>query len=821
MGASPGRAVIVIGMHRTGTSAVTRGLRDLGVDLGGNLLVESVPDNPMGYWEDRDFLSVNMRLLEALGIRWDAVSLIASERWQSPEVRALQLEALGIIRDRFGDSPLWGFKDPRTIRVLPFWRGLFADLKVQSTYVVVVRNPLSVAHSLYERNGIAFEKGHLLWLVYYVPYLRLIHDCPFVVIDYDEMMADPASQLARIATELGFSGSNPGSDPVDHHARNFLKDELRHHGFTEEDLNITETAGPLTTKAYKWLRRLARGKSDRSVSEFWDGWQEIAKDLTAVAPICRYLDRAGGEIAALEEEVAALKEEVGRRQEEITVLREDLARTGEEIAALHASTSWRLTWPIRAVKGLWLARSSWADWLSPRILLRALLPNNYGAPYHLVRKAYRTLPLPSGLKRRVADNLLWRFPALRDRIFGAVYGEGIYLRGPDLRRVLIGPDPSTRILIVDHRIPTPDRTGSSVRMLAIMKILRTMGFRVTMISDAEKNEYRWILENLNEIGRYEEELGKLEVPFYYGYRAALAHLYSEGHTYRYVLLSFPEVAHRYLPAVRFYAVHARLLYDTVDLHGLRMAREAELAKDEALRKKAAYFQTIETLNCRCSDLTIAISSDEKNYVLKQCPDVAVEVIPNIHEISANSSPVSERYGLIFIGHYLHTPNEDAMVHFVNTILPLIARRLPKLTLTILGSSITARVKTLASPRVQVVGYVPDPSPYFQRARVFVAPIRYGAGMKGKIGYSMSLGVPVVSTAMGAEGIGLTDKENVLIADDPWHFAEAVVELHGNEVLWQKLSANGLRYIHENFSESAVGNALRRVFTPSPTDAWEQ
>jgi len=102
-------------------------------------------------------------------------------------------------------------------------------------------------------------------------------------------------------------------------------------------------------------------------------------------------------------------------------------------------------------------------------------------------------------------------------------------------------------------------------------------------------------------------------------------------------------------------------------------------------------------------------------------------------------------------------------------------------------------------------------PYFERCRVFVSPLRYGAGMKGKIGQSMAFGLPVVTTAVGAEGIGLVDGENALISDDPRTFAEAVIRLYTDELLWAKISEESLKHIEKNFSREAAYRKIADFF----------
>ena len=122
------RAVLVLGMHRSGTSALARGLQMLGVYLGNDFLSPK-PDNPTGYWEDRNIFELNERLLAVFGLKWEDVALIDDARWDEPEVEALRAEAVEYLRSQFVSHPLWGFKDPRTIRLLPFWHSVLRRSK--------------------------------------------------------------------------------------------------------------------------------------------------------------------------------------------------------------------------------------------------------------------------------------------------------------------------------------------------------------------------------------------------------------------------------------------------------------------------------------------------------------------------------------------------------------------------------------------------------------------------------------------------------------------------------------------------------------------
>ncbi len=361
----------------------------------------------------------------------------------------------------------------------------------------------------------------------------------------------------------------------------------------------------------------------------------------------------------------------------------------------------------------------------------------------------------------------------------------------------------SHVLVVDARMLTPDQDSGSLRMFAILKLLRRMGHSVTFVSDGEEPQTR-----------YARGLRELGVETQCGFSAAVAHLARLGHRYRFVVLSRPEIALHYLPAVRAHAPHATVIYDTVDLRWVRMLRAAELADDSAAREQAEWCRRVERAVAACADMVIAITSHEKEMVLMDVPAARVEVLPNIHACRPSVPPLHGRKDLMFIGGFEHRPNVDAVQWFVQRILPLVRQEIPDAVFQVVGSKPPREVLRLRSRAVHVVGYVADARPYFDRSRVFVAPLRYGAGMKGKIGQSMSHGLPIVTTTIGAEGMSLVDGENVLIADQAEAFARAVVKLYLDPELWAKLSTTSLRHVREHLSEDAAQARLEALFPVS-------
>ena len=181
--------------------------------------------------------------------------------------------------------------------------------------------------------------------------------------------------------------------------------------------------------------------------------------------------------------------------------------------------------------------------------------------------------------------------------------------------------------------------------------------------------------------------------------------------------------------------------------------------------------------------------------------MVVKVVPNIFEVSPDCDPeLPNRKDLLFVGGFGHVPNIDAVRWFANEVWPLIHRQRPNLKFIIAGSAPTPEVLCLANiTNVSVAGYVEDLTPLFQHARVFVAPLRYGAGVKGKVGQSMAQGLPIVATKVAAEGMNAVFGKDLLVADEPAAFAVAVTRLIDDDNLWLQLRANGKKLIRQTQS----------------------
>jgi glycosyltransferase involved in cell wall biosynthesis len=273
------------------------------------------------------------------------------------------------------------------------------------------------------------------------------------------------------------------------------------------------------------------------------------------------------------------------------------------------------------------------------------------------------------------------------------------------------------------------------------------------------------------------------------------------------ILSRPAIAGAMLSRVRRADPKLKVIYDMLDVHHLRSAREAALTGDSRAARESDKLRRLETRLALGADFIWCGSSPDQKLMACIAPETPSVVVPTVHELHERKSTFDERQQLLFVGNFSHRPNADAVHFLAREILPLIRKSLPGIKLLIVGDNTPPEFAGYVSNGVRLLGYVPDLDPIIASCRVFVAPIRFGSGVNGKIGEALSYGLPVVTNTIGAEGWDFTDGKQVLIADTPSDFAEAVVRLYGNAELWQTLSDEGYRHIAQNYTPEVIGRVI--------------
>jgi len=362
-----------------------------------------------------------------------------------------------------------------------------------------------------------------------------------------------------------------------------------------------------------------------------------------------------------------------------------------------------------------------------------------------------------------------------------------------------------RILFIDATTPQPDKDSGSVRLTNLMQCCRELGYGITFFAD-----------NRDYDGKYTRELQRngIEV-LYHPWLESLSDFFrNRGAEFDYVFVSRHYIAVNYISLIKRYCPDAEFIFDTVDLHYLREQRQADLEKSLPLKRTAQQTRRAELNVIKAADATVVVSTVEKAVLKDDAPDAKVHVLSNIHHVPGRDKSFKERRDIYFVGGYQHPPNVDAACWFVNDIWPLIHAELPEVKFHLIGSNAPPGIRSLCGDGVTVHGFVESLDEYLNGCKLAVAPLRYGAGVKGKVNMSMAHGQPVVATPAAVEGMFAEHERELLVAEDAPAFAREVIRLYQDEDLWNRCSDASVENVETHFSLSAARSSLLKLFNIS-------
>jgi GT2 family glycosyltransferase/glycosyltransferase involved in cell wall biosynthesis len=372
---------------------------------------------------------------------------------------------------------------------------------------------------------------------------------------------------------------------------------------------------------------------------------------------------------------------------------------------------------------------------------------------------------------------------------------------PERLRVASWRTPSGRVLVIDHKLPRPDRDSGSRRMRELLLGLTALGYGVTFVpQDGVLDE------------PYAHELQSHGIELLRGPAEVEDYVQEVGSALELAILSRPSVAWSDYPIMRFLAPSTTLVYDTVDLHFLRERRRARVDGSADTAHSARYHHDLEMTLTRLFDATWVVSDTDRASLAAENTDARIFVVPNVHREHPPGPPFAHRRGLLFVGSYPHHPNQDAAIRLAREVLPLVHRQVPDVPLYLVGADPPDEVVALTDEHVHVLGWVPDLTDLYRRSRLFVAPLRFGAGMKGKVGESLSYGLPVVTSTIGAEGMGLTQGRDILLGDSIEELATQVIKAYTDPSTWTMLAENGRKLISSRYSPENAIHTLEAVLT---------
>lgn len=444
------RIIVVLGMHRSGTSALTKGLEALGICLGDRL-IGADKNNKKGYFEDKDIVAINNELLTALKTDWQSIKNISQDELLSLVKKPIFAEAEQLLTEKLSNTSVLGVKDPRMPRLLPFWKALFVKLDIVPSYIIAYRNPASVVESLLKRDKLIPVKSYYLWLQHMIPSVLDTEDASRLVIDYDRLLADPKQQLNRIEQAFNLK-TIVNRAAIDTYANEFLDPSLRH--ITDKiQLNIpddklrhqvdiisslfqqlaVDELSPDSQEVCKqfkssWESMEADKHNLDALNEQTTDYKKVIRDLDTQVSDYKHINRElelkvsenkqlvnerDGQIADYkrvvkdrEQQIADYKHLQKLHQQELEetkrIFIETELKLRNELQQVLESTSWRLTKPLRSFRQIFIS--------SPYSYFRKFTSD-------LTKKIWQLLPLNFDNKQKIKSRVFtYTAPLLRGTV---------------------------------------------------------------------------------------------------------------------------------------------------------------------------------------------------------------------------------------------------------------------------------------------------------------------------------------------------------------------------------------------------------------------
>lgn len=358
-------------------------------------------------------------------------------------------------------------------------------------------------------------------------------------------------------------------------------------------------------------------------------------------------------------------------------------------------------------------------------------------------------------------------------------------------------DGMTRTLVCLPEVPNPRISGGYGRNVAIVRALARMGCDVTVLALSSRRD-----------GGATAMLAAEGIPVVALDRDGISVTTVLGAGFDVIFVTYYELGEQLLPYIAACAPHARLVVDSVDLHYVRALRQGEIEGDPHAASRADAVRRRELAVYRQADVVLTVSESEQEVLSELLPGIPVGVVPSIHAVHAGAPGPAGRHGALFVGAYNFPPNRDAAHHLFREIAPRLRALGYDESIALVGPYLDDELAATArAAGVEPVGFVQELAPLYARRRVFLSSVRFGSGVKTKVGEALGAGLPVVGTTMGTEGF--PDDPGIVRHDDPADLARAVVEL-ADDVAWARRSAAGQALIAAEYGPERAVRELGEV-----------
>jgi glycosyltransferase involved in cell wall biosynthesis len=360
--------------------------------------------------------------------------------------------------------------------------------------------------------------------------------------------------------------------------------------------------------------------------------------------------------------------------------------------------------------------------------------------------------------------------------------------------------------VIDDEVPDPDRDAGSQAILSHMRSLQRLGYQVSFIGARDLND-----RSVETTALSAADIDCWLAPFYVSVEELMER---QAQSFDLIYLHRVSNASKYMALARQHHPRARILYSVAELSHFRLAGQAKIEERPELLAASRSAQLAECTAAWSADAVITHSSQEAAWLRQAVPEAHVYQAPWAVPCRPSPEPFAKRRGVAFIGSYSHHPNIDAAIFLAEEIMPLVWRRDSRIECLLVGSHMPEVIRKLVRPSLIPIGHVADLEAILGRIRLTVDPLRYGAGVKGKVLNSFAAGVPCIMTPVAAEGIDLPPVLKAVIGTSAEELAECILSLHKDGALYREAAAAGLTLIESQFSDAKVDAALKAAIDGS-------
>ncbi len=809
-------------MHRSGTSAIAGHLDTLGIN-GGKSLMNAAYDNPGGFYENTIINDINKEILDYNNTHWSDVNAV-SLNWNSSHIA----KAKKAIQDQYGSASDVYLKDPQLSLLLQFWIDVFNSLSYRICHVFVIRHPSEIVSSLARRNNFSEEKSKVLIQKYWVSALSLLIEDSFVILDYSEVLSNPKLILKKLTETFGWvpaadlinaSNINVGfqnnlaQDSDAPNPDNYL------YRLYNQIKNLSDIEENSTSDLRKLLSEDPKGdlgvinKKALSELEFakvfyntGDGYNE-----REAAIVQHDGHRLAYEFQYPKEHIVSIRLIPIHRAVLLSISKLDLIYNGGlvdyKFTCNGESTNDKKYSFVDRVPAFDIAfdKPVSIDELKVEINFYDV-PDSYNTKNEsativksktalFVQSLILFVSQPFALLKHInGQNIRTLRSALRRENPQTIYrnikklissGSADQPARIEERHIINTTNISTNefsnsniIIYICGEVPEYDKSSGAQRADKILSIISESARLFVFYNKVSHPKY---IEYFTQKGIELYPIDTIKRRYKQIANNVISVIFNKYYTYQ----DYNSIL-KYFP-------RSKIVIDAEDVAWVREERSqkyTDLTTRDIARNKD---QEIEAY--KAADLLWCVTQEDTDQIKTVLAQADIKIVSNIHQNTVSEFRQCESNSILFFANYIHEPNVTALAELVDVIFPIVIRNIPTATLLIAGSAIEKVEHLIPKDHgINVIGYVEheDIPELYDSAALVIAPLKFGSGIKGKITESISYKIPVITNAIGNEGINLVDKLSGFVTEDSKLMAQYAIDIFSKKYDLKLIAENAYK-----------------------------